>query len=800
MSSRALRKLQIEQEQKRQLEQSSRPISEDEDEDEGEHAASDCANAKAFNAFDMLNAGEDDETASGRASSSDGDGIASAPSKQMTGASVPSPAPTTKTKSTKKKKRKIRTGKEKAGIPAKPSDHKGRADQQDEIDVALASLSMKSQDGSYAMTNVRQDDSKLDLCRLLAIESKHLNAINEMKRLFGNIMTEDETPSPDRRRGRGPQTLDLGAALTARYSPLSKGQGLSGLALRRNVFMNGKEEWPKAPSGGLGMELDEKDKDGIKHYRFVHNTAYQDVQRQFESCVESMDPQRMISMLQFNPYHISTLLQVSDIAKHQGDHSVSGDLLERALFSFGRSVQSSFSNALAEGKARLDFRRPENREFWLAAWRYIGNLGQRGTWRTAYEWAKLLLSLDPEGDPYAVLMVVDQLALRGGQAEHFLDVASNKVLEKHDPNIDISKSLAEYKLKFAKPCRNTLTHAVTTYPWMFARLFKELNIEHVPPSIWGTEPRTAREKFDCETYVLGAKDLWNTPENIQFLVEVVGYASKNPSPPVSNHPITLSEARHVFLTGNPQLLALLPRSFTSLPSSASDPMPPPDSIESYSTALPQPSRATAPAAYTDPFGSDSEDAPPSPLDSSPATPPLVPAPADDSAPGGLRGLFSRLMAWPNPNADPPLQTNTDPPLQANEDTPSQAHDVYEADRIWAERVAEVLANQPELGQQATVESDPDSESEAPRAEPAYDEDRNKRWLAGQGMQAVKAFVEEHGSDEGRWSADVERENVVRLYAGRVKLLREANRRFILNYALPQGAGRAAKELVRGMMV
>lgn len=792
--------MQIEQEQKRQLEQSSRPISEDEDEDEGEHAASDCANAKAFNAFDMLNAGEDDETASGRASSSDGDGIASAPSKQMTGASVPSPAPTTKTKSTKKKKRKIRTGKEKAGIPAKPSDHKGRADQQDEIDVALASLSMKSQDGSYAMTNVRQDDSKLDLCRLLAIESKHLNAINEMKRLFGNIMTEDETPSPDRRRGRGPQTLDLGAALTARYSPLSKGQGLSGLALRRNVFMNGKEEWPKAPSGGLGMELDEKDKDGIKHYRFVHNTAYQDVQRQFESCVESMDPQRMISMLQFNPYHISTLLQVSDIAKHQGDHSVSGDLLERALFSFGRSVQSSFSNALAEGKARLDFRRPENREFWLAAWRYIGNLGQRGTWRTAYEWAKLLLSLDPEGDPYAVLMVVDQLALRGGQAEHFLDVASNKVLEKHDPNIDISKSLAEYKLKFAKPCRNTLTHAVTTYPWMFARLFKELNIEHVPPSIWGTEPRTAREKFDCETYVLGAKDLWNTPENIQFLVEAVGYASKNPSPPVSNHPITLSEARHVFLTGNPQLLALLPRSFTSLPSSASDPMPPPDSIESYSTALPQPSRATAAAAYTDPFGSDSEDAPPSPLDSSPATPPLVPAPADDSAPGGLRGLFSRLMAWPNPNADPPLQTNTDPPLQANEDTPSQAHDVYEADRIWAERVAEVLANQPELGQQATVESDPDSESEAPRAEPAYDEDRNKRWLAGQGMQAVKAFVEEHGSDEGRWSADVERENVVRLYAGRVKLLREANRRFILNYALPQGAGRAAKELVRGMMV
>jgi len=801
MSSRALRKLQREQEQRIQLEQSSQPISEDGDED----AASDPSNAKAFNAFDMLNVGED-EDAPGRASSSDGDDVASAPPKQSNGVSTASATTTTKAKSTRRKKKKNKVGKEKMGTPAKANDNGKPAEQQDEIDAALASLSTKSQDGSYAMTNVRQDDSKLDLCRLLAIESKHLNAINEMKRLFGNIMTEDESPSPDRRRGRGPQTLDLGAALTARYSPLSKGQGLSGLALRRNVFINGREEWPKAPSGGLGMELEEKDKDDIKHYRFVHNTAYQDVQRQFESCVESMDPQRMISMLQFNPYHISTLLQVSDIAKHQGDHSVSGDLLERALFSFGRSVQSSFSNALAEGKARLDFRRPENREFWLAAWRYVANLGQRGTWRTAYEWAKLLLSLDPEGDPYAVLMVMDQLALRGGQAEHFLNVASNKVLAKHDPNIHISKSLAEYKLKLAKPCRITLTHAITTYPWIFARLFKELNIEHVPPSIWGTEPRTAREKFDCETYVLGAKDLWNTPENIQFLVEVVEYASKNPSAPVSDHPITLSEARHVLLTGNPQLIALLPRIFTSMPSSASDPLPPPDSIESYSTALPQPSRAIAPAAYTGPFDSDSADAPPSPLDSSPATPPLVPVPTDDSAPGGLRGLFSRLMAWPNPNADPPPQTNTNPPFQTNEDPPPQAqdtrpalHDLQDIDRSWAERVAEVLANQPESRQQPTVESDPDSESGAPGAEPAYDEDRNKRWLAGQGMQAVKAFVEEHGSDEGRWSADVERGNVVRLYAERVKLLRETNRRFIMEYALPQGAGREAKDLVRRMM-
>ena len=63
------------------------------------------------------------------------------------------------------------------------------------------------------------------------------------------------------------------------------------------------------------MEIVEKNADGTVEYRYVHNRAYQDVQSQFESCVASMDPNRLVVLLQHNPYHISTLLQVSEIAK-----------------------------------------------------------------------------------------------------------------------------------------------------------------------------------------------------------------------------------------------------------------------------------------------------------------------------------------------------------------------------------------------------------------------------------------------------------------------------------------------------
>lgn len=804
MSSRTLRKLQREQEQKKQLDYQTEKSSENESEEDAAEPKS--SETKPFNAFDML-AEEDDEGGSvDEIDPSDEEG-----SSQISGnpsaAKSPNVPATPKSKGKAKKKKKSKKTKairaERGENAAKASEVAVGKEQKDEIDKALESLAIKTQDGSYAISGKKPDDSYAQLCRLLVVESKHLNALNEMKRLFGNIMTEDENPQPAQRRGRGPTHLDLGGALAARYSPVSRGQGLSGLALRRNVFMIGKEEWPKATSGGLGMELERTDSNGTKHYRFVHNAAYQDVQRQFQSCVESMDPQRMIQMLQFNPYHISTILQVSEIAKQQGDHSVSGDLLERALFSFGRSVHSSFSAALAEGKARLDFRRPENREFWLAAWRYIGNLGQRGTWRTNYEWAKLLFAMDPEDDPYCVTMVMDQLALRGGQADHFLRLISYPWDEwVWLPNIRISGALAKYKLKQADESRSSLRSAVQDFPWIFAQLFKELNIEHIPKSIWGQEPRTERERLESASYVHSAKDLWNTPDTISFLVEVVDTTEPFPDPPLSEEPIQLPEARHILLSGIPQLIALIPRSFTTMPSSSSDPLPPFDNLESYTTTLPPTNRMPV-SAYNGPFDSDNDTsdaeelAPPlrPPQPPPQTTNPTNPAneeeeeEADPATERGIRGFFSRFLAWPNPNSGRP------PQQQIPSDVDDNDSEAAELDRSLNELVRRAAAE----------EDDPETRASSPSPDPeerAYDEDANKRWLAGRGMLQLKGFVEQHGTDAAAWRrGEIEDEGraLVGEYVRRVKLLREVDRRFILDYALRQGAGEGVRGLVGGFM-
>lgn len=297
MSSRALRKLQREKEQQDQL------VASKEDDATNDESEEDAPMPKVLNAFDMLNQDEDeDEVNDSDVAEPDHTEGALAKENQV------KPPESTKPKSKSKKKKNKKKGKApiQNDTPSKGVQTAAKESQLDEIDLALKSLSTTSKDGADVPLAAKIDEANLQLYRLLAVESKHLNALNEMKRLFGNVVLENEDEAgtaaaagTPRRRGRV-QNVDLGGALAGRHSPASRGQGLAGLALRRNPFILGKEEWPKATSGGLGMEMVEKLEDGTIEFRFVHNMIYQDVQRQFETCVESMDPQRMITLLQYN--------------------------------------------------------------------------------------------------------------------------------------------------------------------------------------------------------------------------------------------------------------------------------------------------------------------------------------------------------------------------------------------------------------------------------------------------------------------------------------------------------------------
>ena len=314
MSSRALRKLQREKEQQDQLDASKEGSATNDESEE------DAPMPKVLNAFDMLNQDEHEDEAndSDVAELDHTEGVwAKQNPAELSGNAKP------KSKSKKKKNKKKGKAPNQNDTPTKGVQNAAKESQLDEIDLALKSLSTTSKDGADVPLAAKIDEANLQLYRLLAVESKHLNALNEMKRLFGNVVLENEDEAgaaaaagPPRRRGRV-QNLDLGGALAGRYSPASRGQGLAGLALRRNPFILGKEEWPKATSGGLGMELVEKPEEGTIEFRFVHNTIYRDVQRQFRTCVESMDPQRMITLLQYNRKTLFYLYEFGACTNHE---------------------------------------------------------------------------------------------------------------------------------------------------------------------------------------------------------------------------------------------------------------------------------------------------------------------------------------------------------------------------------------------------------------------------------------------------------------------------------------------------
>ncbi|KAI9727084.1 MAG: hypothetical protein M1828_007285 [Chrysothrix sp. TS-e1954] len=591
MSSRALRRAQKEREQKDAEQKQSTSDLEDSDDDEVDGPPK--SHTSAFALLEHV----DDEIDEERASQNDSEGSTHEEDPHLiteTAATIRTP-----TSSRKKKKKKKQSKANGTSTSATLTKSTGV----DDIDAALKALSTKPTVAVSPQETVAPDAGLVEACRLLSIDTQHLHVSNEMKRIFGRgafsvDREQNEAAAANTRHATEEGGITIREAVSGRQTP--GGAGLPAMARKRNVFVQGKEEWPKATGGGLGMELVEKSKDGLSvEYRFTHNTQYQATQNEFNTAVATMDVNALVHMVRLNPWHISSLLQVSEVLKQQGDHSTSGELIERALFAFGRAAHHSFGTNLSQGKARLDFRRPENREFFLASWRYIANLRMRATWRTVYEWARMLYSLDPERDPYFMLLVLDQYAMRAKQYQSLVDLANTPFFEEawaYFPNLVYSTGLATWQLEKqqGKTMQTVnikpLIRACLIWPHLAARLYQELDLGQLPPEIWGSLPDSPQQKLRVDYYMTFSLDLWRNKDAQDVLKHAVSQCRSNDDR--LRHQIDMipiNEARHIILTDKRELITQLPKHFLDAVGSSSDPLPPSDSIDSYT--LPGPAAA-----------------------------------------------------------------------------------------------------------------------------------------------------------------------------------------------------------------
>ncbi|ETS79228.1 hypothetical protein PFICI_09081 [Pestalotiopsis fici W106-1] len=581
MSSRQLRKLQ----KQRELEALEKPALE-----ESEESEDDIPIAKPkpslFSGFAALG-GDDDQ---------DDDDEDNEPEPEPEKEEEPQPveAPKTSAKKNKKKKKKAKKAVEETSSKDAPAE----AEHDDEIEKALRELNLKAQasgNAAHAVTTPATIAYER-ICELLRINTYHLKVLNEMRNLFGRdameaAHAEEQEEEHNRTRRRGMQQLQQNVDLET-YLKGVPGKSLPEVTLRRNPFLPGKEIWPRAATDGLTMKqindgaMDTKC--GTVEFGFAHDERYNSLETTFFQLVQMYDPMQLVHFLHRHPYHISTLIQVSKVAKQDQNNALAGDLCERALFTFGRVSISAFRQKMEEGKARLDFRRPENRQFWLAVYHYLKSLTMKGTYRTALEWAKLLLSMDLS-DPYGVIHFLHPLAIRAHESKWFIDFCDSEALDHCDTAQDYIRQtvvLARLQQKDTAGAKALAVEGMERLPWLYSALFKSLN-QDVPRAIWGMEPRDDHEQLFTELYIHQTKQLWENSQALGLLKEAASLAQKPaiaslPPPPLAGRNV----GRFVYLDNTPALMGLVPGGMLhGFPNWDFDPLPPTqeDNIFSYET-------------------------------------------------------------------------------------------------------------------------------------------------------------------------------------------------------------------------
>ncbi len=186
--------------------------------------------------------------------------------------------------------------------------------------------------------------------------------------------------------------------------------------LRRTVIATPRVTWPPLTRAGIQMEL-VSSTPTQQVFKITHSQSYQELEMQFFRALRTLDPAQFSLILNLFPYHINSLLQFSEIYKIHGDMQTAHDFVERALFCLELNFHPLFNPAL--GTCRLDYGHYENRALFLALFRHVSFVGQRGCWRTALECCKFLMSLDPDNDPLGALLLIDYLAIRSGEYDFF---------------------------------------------------------------------------------------------------------------------------------------------------------------------------------------------------------------------------------------------------------------------------------------------------------------------------------------------------------------------------------------------
>lgn len=219
------------------------------------------------------------------------------------------------------------------------------------------------------------------------------------------------------------------------------------------------------------------------------------------------------------PYHVPGLLQVALIMVRQGDRSNTNGLIQRALFVFDRALRNGVQfDALS---CQLPYIYFFNRQFYLAIFRYILTLAQRGAVATAGEWCKTLWSLSPLEDPLGCRYFIDHYLLLNNEYQYLIELSksplANCYKQWYTLGIALGAVLSYLRTGDTDAARQELLKTFRHHPLSVAQLYtkKLLGDEAL---VRGLEMNGQHaEVLETQAYISRFPLIWKNAEDLNFL-------------------------------------------------------------------------------------------------------------------------------------------------------------------------------------------------------------------------------------------------------------------------------------------
>lgn len=454
---------------------------------------------------------------------------------------------------------------------------------------------------------------------LLNIQHKNLNAVNEMRRMFGSKVIQTEKAATSRLvKNKRSRNARAAAGSTSRttwlVTPKDTWQPVSRMGLTMSLYQSHHGDMqvssptggpaggnPGSSPGGSGQGAD------VIFFNFEHNKAYRSLQERFLAAVESNDTENIVRILDQQPYHIDSLIQLGELCKMSEEMATAADLIEHVIYALESAFHPMFS--LTAGNCRLDYRRQENRSLFVALFKHAQYLEGRACPRTALEIAKLILTFDPVGDPLAMILVLDYYAIRARQFEWLIELykeweTSHNLAQL--PNMAYSYAMAEfYEEKnrggTTEKADAALQYALLMFPGVLKPLVDEIGVQidarvanhkYFGPDALKSQPVALQQL--TALYVCRSKLVWRDADLLPWLErntnaildrvdakeEVVAEYVAKRSARYKNPPREI--LRHIVLSDYKEKVPLMPFVLKETePIVMYDPLPPHDSINIY---------------------------------------------------------------------------------------------------------------------------------------------------------------------------------------------------------------------------